>query len=94
MQCYVYILASRRNGTLYIGVTNNLSKRIYEHKNELTDSFTKKYRIHTLVYFETFDDIGEAILREKRMKKWNRSWKVELIEKNNPNWQDLYFSII
>ena len=91
---YTYILTSKKNGTLYIGVTNNLIKRIYEHKNNLVDGFTKKYGVHYLVYFEEYQDITEAILREKRLKKWNRQWKIELIEKNNPNWRDLYLDLI
>lgn len=89
-QSFVYILASKRNGTLYTGVTSGLIKRTYEHKNSLIDGFTKKYGIHKLVYFEVFDDIKEAIKREKQIKKWNRAWKIRLIEKNNPTWQDLY----
>jgi len=89
-QYYVYILASKRNGTLYIGVTNDLIRRVYEHKNELIEGFTEKYGVHRLVYFEETSDIESAILREKRLKKWNRKWKLELIEKGNPNWEDLY----
>lgn len=92
--CYVYILASSRNGTLYIGVTSDLIKRIYEHKNNLIDGFTKKYGVHRLVYYEQTSDIESAIEREKRLKKWNRKWKLELIEKNNPDWEDLYTSLI
>ncbi len=87
---YVYILASQRNGTLYIGVTNDLIKRIYEHKNNLIEGFTQKYNIHMLVYYEQCDDIESAIIREKQLKKWNRRWKLELIEKENPRWRDLY----
>jgi len=87
---WVYILASRIGGTLYIGVTNDLVRRVYEHKMGLADSFTKKYVIHRLVYFEQYNDIEAAILREKRLKKWNRSWKIQLIEELNPNWDDLY----
>ena len=86
---YVYILASKRNGTLYVGVTNNLLKRIYEHKNKLIDGFTKKYDIYKLVYYEKTNDIHSAISREKQLKKWNRDWKIQLIEKQNPTWQDL-----
>jgi putative endonuclease len=86
---WVYILASRIGGTLYIGVTNDLVRRIYEHKMGLADGFTKEYGIHRLVYFEQYHDIEAAILREKRMKKWNRAWKIQLIEKLNPNWDDL-----
>jgi putative endonuclease len=86
---WVYILASRIGGALYIGVTNDLVRRIYEHKMGLADGFTKEYGIHRLVYFEQYHDIEAAILREKRMKKWNRAWKIQLIEKLNPNWDDL-----
>ncbi len=91
---YVYILASKRNGTLYIGVTSNLIKRIYEHKNNLVDGFSKKYAIHILVYYDVYSNIEEAILREKRLKVWKRKWKLELIEKTNPNWNDLYPTLI
>ena len=87
---FVYILASNINGTLYIGVTSDLQKRIYEHKNDLVPGFTKRYKIHDLVYFEVTNDIREALLREKRLKKWKREWKIKLIEKNNPSWKDLY----
>lgn len=87
----VYILASKINGTLYIGVTSDLVKRIYEHKNSLdSKSFTSSYKVKNLVYFETTDDIESAIKREKQLKSWNRSWKIELIQKYNPNWNDLY----
>ena len=85
---YVYILASRIGGTLYIGVTNDLIRRVAEHRLKLTESFTKKYEVARLVYFEQFDDAESAIRREK--KKWNRSWKIRLIEEFNPNWDDLY----
>ena len=91
---YVYILASKRNGTLYIGVTSDLAKRIYEHKHSLIKGFTKKYNVDRLVYYETTEDVESAILREKRLKKWKRQWKVELIEQKNPNWKDLYYDII
>ena len=87
---YVYILASQRNGTPYIGITNDLIRRVYEHKNDLVDGFTKKYKVHSLVYYEQCDDVESAITREKRLKKWNRKWKLELIEKENPQWRDLY----
>ncbi|SDO00318.1 GIY-YIG nuclease family protein [Afipia sp. GAS231] len=90
---YVYILASRIGGTLYIGVTNDIIRRVGEHRLELTKGFTKKYEVHKLVYFEQFDDIENAIKREKRLKKWNRAWKVRLIEELNPNWDDLYSGI-
>jgi putative endonuclease len=87
---YVYILASRIGGTLYIGVTNDLIRRVGEHRLKLVDGFTKKYAVARLVYFEQFDDIENAIKREKRLKKWNRAWKIRLFEKLNPNWDDLY----
>jgi putative endonuclease len=86
---YIYILASKRNGTLYIGITNNLERRIFEHKNKLIKGFTKKYNVNQLVYFEEYADVREALIREKRLKKWNRSWKLEIIEKANPDWEDL-----
>ena len=89
-QYYVYILASKKNGTLYIGVTNNLLKRVYEHKNNLMEGFTAKYNVHNLVYYETYSSIYDAIAREKHMKKWKRKWKIELIEKSNPQWIDLH----
>ena len=87
---YVYILASRIGGTLYIGVTNDLIRRIGEHKLKVAKSFTKKYEVTRLVYFEIFDQIEHAIQREKRLKKWPRAWKISLIEKQNPDWIDLY----
>jgi len=90
----VYFLASKRNGTLYVGVSSDLIKRVYEHKHGLADGFTKKYKIHELVYFEMHEDMNAAITREKQIKKWNRAWKLELIEKNNPNWKDLYEDIV
>jgi putative endonuclease len=90
---FVYILASKLGGTLYVGVTNNLVRRVFEHKSDAVEGFTEKYRIHHLVYFEHFDDIENAIRREKRIKKWNRNWKVRLIEESNPNWTDLYPNI-
>ncbi len=86
---YVYILTNRKDGTLYIGVTNNLIKRMFEHKNKLSVGFTKKYNIDILVYYEHTSNIESAIGREKAMKKWNREWKVNLIEESNPNWNDL-----
>jgi putative endonuclease len=89
-QFYVYILCSRRNGTLYTGVTSNLIKRIYEHKNNLVEGFTKKYGVHCLVWYEVHQTAETAIIREKQIKKWNRKWKLELIEKDNPEWNDLY----
>ncbi len=87
---FVYILASKKNGTLYIGVTNNLIRRVYEHKEGLIEGFTKKYNVKKLVYYEIHNDIRNAIQREKQMKKWYREWKIDLIEKENPNWDDLY----
>jgi putative endonuclease len=87
---WVYILASRIGGTLYIGVTNDLIRRVYEHRMGLADGFTKKYGVHRLVYFEQYSDIEAAIVREKRLKKWNRAWKIRCIEERNPNWDDLY----
>ena len=92
-QPYVYILASKRNGTLYIGVTSNLIQRIWQHKNNQVQGFTKKYNVHSLVYFEQHEIMETAIIREKQLKKWNRDWKIKLIEKNNPNWEDLWLSI-
>ncbi len=86
---FVYILASRRNGTLYIGVTNDLARRLEEHRNGEASSFTRKHRVHTLVYFETFSEIDVAIARETRLKKYKREWKMNLIEQTNPNWRDL-----
>ena len=87
---YVYILASKRNGTLYIGVTNSLLRRVYEHKNDVLEGFTKEHAVHTLVYYEAYRNINDAITREKQVKKWVRKWKIELIEKTNPHWKDLY----
>jgi putative endonuclease len=87
---YVYILASRVGGTLYIGVANDLIRRVTQHKSKLIESFTEKYDVARLVYFEQFDDPENAIKREKRLKKWNRAWKIRLIEESNPNWDDLY----
>jgi putative endonuclease len=90
---YVYILANKRNGTLYTGVTSSLATRVYQHKNGLIHGFTKKYGLERLVYFEVHDDIREAIRREKQIKWWRRKWKLELIEQSNPNWHDLYDDI-
>ena len=86
----VYILASKRNGTLYIGVTSDLVKRIWEHKQDLADGFTKKYAVHRLVYYEPHEEMIAAITREKQIKKWKRDWKLRLIEEKNPEWKDLY----
>ncbi len=93
-QYYVYTLASKKNGSLYIGVTSNLRKRTYEHKQGAKEGFTKKYNIFKLVYFEETNDINEAIKREKQMKKWNRQWKINRIEDKNPDWTDLYDEIV
>ena len=90
----VYILASKRNGTLYIGVTSDLVKRVWQHKNDVAEGFTKKYCVHTLVYYEMHADMTEAIRREKQLKKWNRAWKIELIEKENPHWRDLWPGLV
>ena len=90
----VYILASKRKGTLYIGVTSDLIGRIYRHKSKLVEGFSKKYSIHILVYYEQYEDMYSAITREKQLKRWNRSWKIKLIEKSNPKWRDLYYEII
>ena len=90
---YVYILASGIGGTLYIGVTNDLVRRIFEHREKIVSGFTSKYGVDRLVHFEVFDDIEAAITREKQMKKWNRAWKIRLIEENNPDWHDLWPSI-
>ena len=86
---YVYILTNKTNSVIYIGITNNLLRRLYEHKNKLLDGFTKKYNVNKLVYFEQTSDINEAIKREKILKKWNREWKIELIKKQNPEFKDL-----
>ena len=90
---WVYIVASGLGGTLYIGVTNDLIRRVHEHKSKAAEGFTRKYDVDRLVYFEAFDDVENAIRREKRLKKWNRAWKIRLIEETNPNWADLYPSI-
>ena len=90
----VYMLASKRNGTLYIGVTLNLVKRIWEHKNNMVEGFTKRYGVHQLVWYELHNNMESALEREKRMKGWKRKWKIELIESMNPNWQDLYHTIV
>ena len=90
----VYILASKRNGTLYIGVTSDLVKRIWEHKNNMVEGFTKRYGVHQLVWYELHESMESAIVREKQLKNWKRKWKLELIEKSNPNWQDLYLLIV
>ncbi|MBU4412035.1 MAG: GIY-YIG nuclease family protein [Proteobacteria bacterium] len=89
-QAAVYILASKYNGTLYIGVTSNLIQRIWQHKEDLLEGFTQKYTVHFLVYYELHEEMPTAILREKQLKKWNRQWKINLIEKSNPEWKDLW----
>jgi len=91
---YVYILASKRNGTLYIGVTSDLLKRVWEHKKKLAEGFTERYSVDKLVYYEQFQDAESALRREKRIKKYNRKWKLDLIEKSNPDWKDLYEELI
>ncbi len=93
MPAYVYILASKKNGTLYIGVTSNLIRRVDEHKHDVKEGFTKRYGVHRLVYFEAGDDISGAIWREKCIKAWKRQWKIELIESVNPTWRDLWDDI-
>jgi len=90
MQPCVYMMASSRNGTLYIGVTSNLIKRVWQHKNEVIEGFTKDYAVHQLVWYEVHENMESAISREKALKKWNRIWKLRLIEQFNPEWQDLY----
>ena len=88
-QYYVYILASKKNGTLYIGITYDLERRVFEHKNKIVKGFTSKYNVTNLVYFEVFGQVLDAIKREKQLKKWNRQWKINLIVEENPNWNDL-----
>ena len=90
----VYILANRRNGALYTGVTSNLPARVWQHRNDVTEGFAKKYGVHTLVYFELHDEMASAISREKQIKNWQRKWKVKLIEKQNPTWRDLYDDLV
>jgi putative endonuclease len=93
-RCYwVYILASRLGGTLYIGVTDDLVRRVHEHRSKIVGGFTRKYNVTRLAYFESFADVENAILRVKRLKRWKRRWKIQLIEDSNPNWDDLYPSI-
>jgi putative endonuclease len=93
-QPVVYILASKRNGTLYIGVTSDLVKRIWEHRNNMVPGFTERYGVHHLVWCELHESMESAIQREKRLKEWKRAWKIELIESTNPNWLDLYHTIV
>lgn len=92
-QYFVYITANKPRGVLYIGITSELPKRVWEHKHKVVKSFTERYNLGKLVYYEIFDDPENAIKREKRLKKWNRDWKIELIEKANPDWNDLYEEI-
>jgi putative endonuclease len=94
MQPCVYILASKKNGTLYVGVTSDLVKRVWEHKNDFVEGFTKKYGVHTLVWYEVHVTMGSAITREKALKYWKRAWKLRLIETDNPGWIDLYEKLI
>jgi putative endonuclease len=91
---YVYILASQKYGTLYVGVTSDLLKRIYQHKEKIIAGFTKEHNVDKLIYYETYQDIDQAILREKQIKKWRRNWKINLIEKHNPDWLDLYYELL
>ena len=93
-QYYVYILASKPNGTLYIGVTNNLARRVWAHRRGVVEGFTKRYKVHRLVYYECFARPLDAIQREKRLKKWNSAWKIQLIESSNPGWKDLYETVM
>ena len=93
MMFYVYLLANRKHGTLYLGVTNDLVRRVYEHRNKIVKGFSARYDVGTLVWFECYDDPENAIAREKDIKKWRRDWKIRLIEEGNPNWEDLYASI-
>lgn len=92
-QGWVYILASKRNGTLYIGVTSNLAERVYAHKQKAVKGFTEKYNVDQLVYYAPFEQIDDAIIEEKRLKNWKRDWKIALIERDNPEWSDLYESL-
>ena len=94
MPAYVYILASQKNGTLYVGVTADLPKRVYEHKTKLADGFTKRYGVSRLVYYEVFDQMITAIEREKQLKRWHCAWKINLVESKNKNWDDLYSGLL
>lgn len=94
MQPCVYILASKKNGTLYVGVTSDLIKRVWQHKNDSVEGFTKRYLVHSLVYYEIHETMESAIAREKNIKAWKRSWKIELIEKSNLEWADLYHALL
>ena len=90
----VYLLASKRNGTLYVGVTSDLVQRVWQHKNDFVEGFTKRYGVHSLVWYETYGSMETAIAREKSIKEWKRAWKIRLIEESNPNWRDLYYDLI
>ena len=90
MAACVYILANKKNGTLYIGATTGLVERVYQHRIDAVEGFTKKYAVHRLVYYEAYDELEAAFYRERQMKKWNRAWKIRLIEEKNPNWDDLF----
>ena len=94
MTYFVYLMANQKNGTLYAGVTNNLVRRVFEHKSDFVEGFTRQYGVHTLVWFESTGAIEAAIQREKQLKNWKRAWKVALIEKDNPNWDDLYEGLL
>ena len=94
MQPCVYILASDRNGTLYVGVTSDLAKRVWQHKNSVVEGFTEKYDVHALVWYELHETMESAISREKALKEWQRAWKIRLIEESNPEWRDLYPNIV
>ncbi len=94
MSAWVYIMASRKNGTLYTGVTTDLLQRVYEHKEDVKPGFTSKYGVKRLVWYENHNNIVEAIIQEKRIKKWRRQWKIQMIEKQNPDWQDLYDDLL
>ena len=94
MQAYVYLLAGQKNGTLYTGVTSDIVKRVWQHKNNVVEGFSKKYHVHLLVWYEVHDEVESAITREKQIKEWKRIWKLELIEKTNPTWRDLYIEIV
>ena len=91
---FIYMMTNKQYGVLYIGITSDIVKRVYEHKNSYVDGFTKQYNLNILVYYEVYDEIEEAIKREKQLKNWHREWKVELVNKQNPNWEDLYESIL
>ena len=94
MTYYVYILANKPRGTLYVGVTNNLVRRVFEHKSKLINGFTERYDVNSLVWYEPSESIESAIAYEKKLKRWRREWKIEMIEKQNPEWRDLYQKII